>query len=121
VRAMSTITLDLPSELAERLRALSDRLPRILELGLRELDASAQTEFAGASDVLEFLAGLPSPQEILAIRPSPALERRVSELLEKNRGEGLSPAEEQEWQRYQYLEHLVRLAKAKAALKLERR
>jgi len=35
----------------------------------------------------------------------------------------LSPAEENEWQRYEYVEHLVRLAKAKAkaALKLRPR
>src|SRR5712692_6391162 len=29
-----------------------------------------------------------------------------------------SPQEEEEWERYQYLEHLVRIAKAKACLKL---
>ena len=37
--------------------------------------------------------------------------------LEKNREEGLSPAEEQEWQQYEYLEHLVRMAKARALLR----
>jgi hypothetical protein len=73
---------------------------------------------AGASDVLEFLAGLPSPEETLALRPTPALETRVKNLLEKSRTSELSPAEEEEWQRYEYIEHLVRLAKAKAALKL---
>jgi hypothetical protein len=41
----------------------------------------------------------------------------VQELLEKNREEGLTPAEEQEWQQYEYLEHLVRMAKARALLK----
>ena len=115
---MSAITLDLPDDLAERLRALADRLPRILELGLRELDASSQSGFSGASDVLEFLANLPRPEEILAFHASPALAGRVSELLEKNRTSGLSAAEEEEWQRYEYLEHLVRIAKAKAAGKL---
>jgi hypothetical protein len=70
---------------------------------------------------MEFLAGLPSPEEILAFRPTPALEARVKELLEKSRTVGLSPAEEDEWRRYEYVEHLVRLAKAKAALKLRPR
>lgn len=116
---MSTITLDLPDDLAEQLRSLTDRLPRILELGLRQLDASSPAGFTGASDVLEFLAGLPSPEEILALRPSPALEARVKELLEKGREGGLSAAEQDEWGRYEYIEHLVRLAKAKAALKLQ--
>jgi predicted transcriptional regulator len=118
---MSAITLDLPDDLAERLRALADRIPRILELGLRELDASSPSQFSGASEVLEFLATLPSPEEILTLRASPALQARVSELLEKNRTGALSPAEDDEWQRYQYVEHLVRLAKARAAVKLKGR
>lgn len=115
---MSAITLDLPDELAERLQALADRLPRVLELGLRELDASSQEGFSGTSDVLEFLAGLPTPEETLAFRPSTALAERVSELLEKNRGGGLSAAEADEWRRYAYLEHLMRMAKARAMIKL---
>jgi uncharacterized protein YnzC (UPF0291/DUF896 family) len=56
-------------------------------------------------------------KEILSLRPSDALQSRVRELLEKNREEGLTPAEEQEWQQYEYLEHLVRMAKARALLK----
>lgn len=118
---MSAITLDLPDDLAARLRSLADQLPRILELGLRELDTSDPSQFSGTSGILEFLATLPSPEETLALRPSPGLQDRVSELLEKSRSGGLSPAEEEEWQRYQYLEHLVRLAKARAALKLKGR
>jgi hypothetical protein len=67
----------------------------------------------------ELLARLPSPEDILAIRASPALQKRVSELLEKNRTGGLSPTAEDEWQRYQHVEHLVQIAKARAALKLK--
>lgn len=118
---MSAITLDLPDDLAERLRSLTERLPRILELGLRQLDKSSPSEFTGVADVLEFLAGLPSPEETLALHPTPSLEARVRELLEKSRTVGLSPSEEDEWRRYEYVEHLVRLAKAKAALKLQPR
>ena len=39
-------------------------------------------------------------------------------LLEKNRTGDLTPDEEQLWQHYQYLEHIVRMAKARAFLKL---
>ncbi len=111
------ITLDIPDELATRLRPLEDKLPRILELGLRELNATAQPGFEGVAEVLEILAGLPTPEEILALHPSKALQAQISALLEKNRTESLTPAEEQEWEGYQYLEHLVRIAKAKAHLK----
>jgi hypothetical protein len=111
------LTLTLPDELASRLRMVQDRLPWIIELGLRELDAQAPA-YVGLGDVLETLASLPSAEEVLALRPSPALQARAEELLAKNRTAGLSDDERREWQQYQYAEHLVRLAKAKAALKL---
>lgn len=110
------ITLDVPNELATRLEPLTNQLPRILELGLRELNANAQAGFEGAAEVLEILAGLPTPKEILALHPSEASQARLNVLLEKNRTEGLNPEEEQEWEKYQYLEHLIRIAKAKAHL-----
>lgn len=113
------ITLNVPDELATRLRPVEDQLPRILELGLRELSATAQLGFNGAAAVIELLAGFPTPEEILALRPAEEVQKRVSTLLEKNRTGGLSPAEEQEWAQYEYLEHVVRIAKAKAALKLK--
>src|SRR5258707_522488 len=112
---MAAITLKLPDDLAERLRNYEERLPEILELGLRELSADSQQGFEGAAEVLEFLAGLPSPEEILTLRPSERFDRRVRELLEKS---PLNPQEDQEWERYEFLEHLVRMAKTRACLKL---
>jgi uncharacterized protein YnzC (UPF0291/DUF896 family) len=47
------------------------------------------------------------------------MQERVSALLEKNRSQGLTDEEEREWERYQYLEHLMRIAKAKAHRKLK--
>jgi hypothetical protein len=115
---MSAITLMLPDELAERLRNYEERLPEILELGLRELNADWQRGFEGAAEVLEFLAGLPSPEEILTLRPSERFERHVRKLLEKSREGPLNPQEEEEWERYEFLEHLVRMAKTRACMKL---
>lgn len=116
---MSQITLNIPEELSLRLRSLEAQLPQILELGLRELNASSQPGFKGAADILEFLASLPSPEEIIALRPAEALQNQISALLDKNRSGKLTPEEVQLWEQYQYLEHLVRLAKAKAYLKLK--
>lgn len=112
------LTLHVPEELASRLRPVEDRLAQILELGLRELHV-APPQFEGLNDVLETLARLPSPREILALRPSPALQERISALLDKQRKGGLLADEERDWQNYQYIEHLVRIAKAKAALQLK--
>ena len=113
------VTWTIPDELATDLGSLEHELPHILELGLREWSARNGTAFEGLSEVLETLAGLPSPQEVLALRPSERLQERIRALLEKNRTERLAPEEHREWQQYEYLEHLVRLAKAKAALKIK--
>jgi hypothetical protein len=116
---MSSFQIDVPDELADELRAMADRMPEILQLGLREFNAASLAGFTGAAEVLEFLARLPTPEETLALRPSQAFRQRIVDLTEKNNTEGLSPAEEQEWQQYEYLEHLVRMAKARALTRLK--
>lgn len=115
----STITVQVSDELAERLQEAQAPLPQVLELGLREWTASAQIGFQGASDVLEFLAGLPSPEELLLFRPSEGFQRRVQDLLETGRSRQFNMDERREWEGYQYLEHLVRLAKAAALEKIK--
>lgn len=112
------IQVEVPNELAIRLNAVQDQLAQILELGLREWNADAQSGFAGMAEILELLASLPSPEEILALRPSDALQQHVESLLEKSKTIGLTATEEQLWQQYEYVEHLVRIAKAKALIKL---
>lgn len=112
------LTFDVPDDLAVKIRLVQDRLPHILNLGLREFEAENLTGFHGVVDVLEFLAELPTPQEILALHPSSALRKEIGRLLEKNRATGLTPAEEERWRQIQYLEHLMRKAKIRAARQL---
>ncbi len=57
---MSQITWNLPDDLIVRLRSFEAQLPQILELGLRELNASSQKGLNGVADLLEFLASLSS-------------------------------------------------------------
>ena len=66
------MTVTIADDLARQLEPYEAQLSEILELGLREL-ASGQG-FAGAAGILELLAQLPSPQEILELRPSPELQ-----------------------------------------------
>lgn len=54
------------------------------------------------------------------LRPSARLSARVAEMIEKSRAGEMTPVDEEEWERYEYLEHLVRIAKAAAQLKLRR-
>ncbi len=78
------------------------------------LDRNA--EFA---EILEFLAALPTPEEILALRPSPALQEQIDRLATKHKAQDLTAREQLLWRQYEYLEHIVCMAKAKAYLKLD--
>ncbi len=118
---LSSVQINIPYELAARLGQMEFQIPKIIELGLRELSAAGQVGYKGCADIFEFLADLPEPEKIVKLRPSEYLQNRISLLLEKNRTQGLTEIEEQEWGQYQYLEHLVRIAKAKAFLKLKSR
>ncbi|MEZ4298300.1 MAG: hypothetical protein R3B70_25330 [Polyangiaceae bacterium] len=118
---MSAVTLtfsDLPDDVAERVRALADRLPRALEIALRAIEAPESPKLDSVAEVTDFLTSVPTPEQILAFRPSPPLQARIADLLEKNRTTGLSPDERREWQAYELAEHWVRMAKANAAAKL---
>jgi hypothetical protein len=112
------ISVEVSDELGVRLSPHQEQLPQILELGLREWNAESEVGFSGLAEVLEFLANLPTPTEILALKPSAVLQSQIESLLEKNKSVGLTADEERAWQQYEYVEHLVRIAKAKALLKL---
>lgn len=120
---MSTLVIDIPDDLAYRLKPYSHHLPAILEIGLDQFDPGellpAERDFSAELDsIIDFLYSLPSPEAIIGLRASKALQARISELLEKNRNEGLTLAEEAWWGKFEYVEHLIRIAKAKALVQL---
>ncbi|MGK7923293.1 MAG: hypothetical protein AB4080_25170 [Trichodesmium sp.] len=55
---------------------------------------------------------MPSAEEIIALRPSETLQNQINILLEKKRTAELTNEEKKQWKQYQYLEHLVPIAKA---------
>ena len=112
-------TVTIADDLARQLEPYEAQLPEILELGIREWQARGERGYNGMSSVLEKLAALPAPEEVLALRPAPPLQERIDALLEKSRTAGLSLDDQREWNQYQYVEHLVRLAKISAARKLK--
>ena len=113
------ITVDVPNNLGLRLDPFKNQLSDLLELGLREMNIPSESDFHSLNEILEFLAKLPSPEEIIALRPSKALQQQINDLLEKQHNSGLNNEEERQWQQFEYLEHLVRIAKANALLKLK--
>ena len=108
------ITIQVPNTLGQQLQHFRERLPEILERGLRDMLAEKPGEFHDESTIVELLTSQPTPEQVLAIRPSPELQARVSELLDQNKQGKLSRQEEAELERHLTLEHLVRLAKAHA-------
>jgi hypothetical protein len=115
------ITVTIADDLAKKLQPYEAQFPEILELGIREWCARSEAGYNGVSDVLETFAALPTPEEVMALRPTPPLQERLDALLEKNRTAGLSTEDQREWEQYKFLEHLVRLAKANAARKIKDR
>lgn len=47
-----------------------------------------QSGFSGLAEVLEMLADLPSSEEVLALKPSEALQQQIENLLGKKQGWG---------------------------------
>jgi hypothetical protein len=65
-------------------------------------------------EVIEFIAAGTSPDGVAAFRPSDATRQRVADLVQREKGEGLTTEERSELEHYLQLEHLMRLAKARA-------
>jgi hypothetical protein len=65
--------------------------------------------------IIEILTGNPTPDQVLALRPLPEFQARVSALLVRSKTGELSQQEKSELERYLVLEHVVRLAKVRAA------
>lgn len=70
-------------------------------------------------EVVDFIAAGSSPGSVVAFRPSEATRNRLAELVMREKTVGLSAEETSELDHYLQIEHLMRLAKARAKLHLE--
>lgn len=113
---MVQITIEVPEDLAERLAAVQDRLPEVLARGLDQSSPSLNEVYRY---VLEFLTSNPSPQAVIDFKPTPAVQERISELLEKNREGQLTPAEAAELDEYVRIDTAISLLKARAFKELK--
>ena len=118
-RAMTIeITIQVPDALGQQLQQLHDRLPEALERGLREIASEATATPNDEQSIIAILTSQPTPEQILAIRPSPELQARASELLSRSNAGTLTTQEQSELDRVLLLEHMVRMAKAHAYRRL---
>jgi hypothetical protein len=67
-----------------------------------------------ADEILDFLISAPTPEQIIALRPSPAMQARLAYLLEQNREARLTDHELQELEAYLQLDQFVRRLKIRA-------
>ena len=65
-------------------------------------------------ELVDFIAGGTTPGKIIAFRPSDDSKNRVIELMQRKKTGSLSTEESSELDHYLQLEHLMRLAKARA-------
>ena len=65
-------------------------------------------------EVIDFIAGGNTAEAVVAFHPSEAAHARVSDLLAREKADGLNAEEKSELDHYLQLEHLMRLAKARA-------
>ncbi|MFN2202163.1 MAG: hypothetical protein ACK2UO_13205 [Caldilineaceae bacterium] len=108
------ITVKISDDLDHELEYYRDRMPEILARGLAAVQMSDQPAFHDAIVVLDTLAQQPDPHAVLNLSPSPILQDRMGELLNRSKSGQLSREQALELERYLTVEHLVRLAKGHA-------
>jgi hypothetical protein len=104
---MATITIDIPDELSAQLAQVRDRIPELLVLSLQQPAVPAHIY----REILDFLASQPTPEEIVAFRPTPEMQARLTTLLDRSRAGLLSPAEHAELNEFERIEHVLVLLK----------
>ncbi len=109
---MVQITMQLSDQLAGQILPARRWLPAVLELSLARLETPAAET---SSEIIDFLLGNPTQDEVLAY---PALDRaqhRLQRLLALNEAGLLSEDEQAELAELERLEHILIMLKAQVA------
>ncbi|NES25078.1 MAG: hypothetical protein F6K41_40760, partial [Symploca sp. SIO3E6] len=61
--------------------------------------------------ILNFLASQPTPEKILAFRPTLQMQERLRTLVKRSKAGELTPQEQRELDEYERIEHLIILLK----------
>ncbi len=71
-------------------------------------------------EFVDFIAAGTTPQSVIDFRPSEETKAHVADLIRRQKTDALSPDETAELNHYLYVEHVIRLAKARARQHLQR-
>ena len=66
------------------------------------------------NEIVEFIASGTTPQSVAAFTASPETKEHVADLLMREKSDGLTAEEVSELDHFMKIEHLMRLAKARA-------
>jgi hypothetical protein len=69
-------------------------------------------------EMIDFITSAPRPEEIVSFVPSAKSQQRLEDLQFKRREEGLTEDELHELEQFIMIEHIMRMAKAKAKQRL---
>ena len=71
-------------------------------------------------EIIDFIAAGTTPEQVACFHPSPEAQHRVDDLIQREKDDLLSPEEKAELDHFMELEHILRMAKAKARQILSR-
>lgn len=69
------------------------------------------------AEILDFMVSSPTPEDIIAFKPSPNLEDRLTKLLTKNKQDSLTDDEHKELEAFLQLNHFMNMLKIRARQK----
>ncbi|MGH9766090.1 MAG: hypothetical protein ACREAB_01545 [Blastocatellia bacterium] len=122
---MTTITLEVPDEVAAQLQADPARLPALIREAVAEklaLSANSATTLSPVyQEFIDFLASSPTLEQMVDFKISDAAQQRVEDLLDKDRENELTPEEKAELNRYFQYRHIMILLKAGARRAIDSR
>lgn len=81
---------------------------------------SSAAESRAYEELVDFIAGGTTPEGVIRFEPSRATKDRVAYLISREKSLGLDDEESRELDHFMTVEHLLRLAKAKAQLQASR-
>ncbi len=118
---MTTITLEVPDELAAQFKIEPAQLPALIREAVESrlskptpAMASPETPPFLHQEVIDFFASNPPLEQIAEFKISAPTQERLDDLLDKNREEGLTPEEKSQVEQYTHYRHIMILLKAGA-------
>jgi len=110
---MTEMTIEVRDSLAPQIKSFGGWLSTIIELAAANFKTPAPQK--AAAELIDFLARNPSPAEVLNYQISEASQQRTAFLLELNREETVSEAENRELDEWERFNHICILLSAQAA------